>query len=130
MRSLLMNNGRIGGVIIFEFPRVSAYMSAGTQQQHHEDDLGRLCFDAFAKNVMIVRNPVTALMATDTMRTALRDGKGEHIPSFFLPVRHPSVPKSRKALKMKKTDEDLSDVTNLKKKLAKAKEENISRSKL
>ena len=121
----LMNNGRIGGVIIFEDPRVSAYTSAGTQQQHDEDDLGRLCFDAFAKNVMIVRNPVTALMATNTMRTALRDGKGEHIPSFFLPVRHPSVPKSRKALKMKKTDEDLSDVINLKKKLAKAEEENI-----
>jgi hypothetical protein len=38
-----------------------------------------------------LNNPTTALMVMHTLRLALKEGKGELIPSFFVPLQHPLV---------------------------------------
>jgi methylglyoxal synthase len=81
--STLMDEGRIGGVILFEDPHVDSI--------HYDPDLDRLCELSLLKNVTVLNNPTTALVVMNTLRLALKEGRGELIPSFFFPLQHPSV---------------------------------------
>ena len=116
----LMSEGRIGGIIVFEDPG-----AASNCQQPYDADLDELCELSLAKNVMILNNPTTALIVTNTIRTALKVGKGELIPSFFLSLQHPSVAVEQPMAADSKEGNDLqSQIEQLTQKLAEAIEEN------
>ena len=116
----LMSEGRIGGIIVFEDPG-----AASNCHQPYDADLDELCELSLAKNVMILNNPTTALIVTNTIRTALKVGKGELIPSFFLSLQHPSVAVEQPMAADSKEGNDLqSQIEQLTQKLAEAIEEN------
>ena len=70
----------IGGLIIFE-----GCSSPGNWGPCFDN----LCQHAILGNLLVANTASTALMMVNTMRMALKDAKGELIPSFFLNLKHP-----------------------------------------
>jgi len=75
-------SGSIGGIIFFQDPMES---------HAHNADIECLNRQALIHNVMITHNPTSALMMMTVLRTALREGKADLIPSFFFSLESPSV---------------------------------------
>ncbi len=115
----LMKEGLIGGIVIFEDPSHS-------DEETYDPELEDLCELSLQKNVMVLNNPTTALMITNTIRTALKFGKGELIPSFFFTLKHPSMAVTdSKAVDDKKEDSDIqSQLDQVNRRLAETIEEN------
>jgi methylglyoxal synthase len=80
-----ITRGTIGGIIFFEDPM--ANLNGFT----YDPDLDSLCQQALVKNLIVTNTPSSALMLTNTLRTALKETKGELIPSFFFSLQHPDV---------------------------------------
>ncbi|GFH51724.1 hypothetical protein CTEN210_08200 [Chaetoceros tenuissimus] len=70
----------IGGLIIFE---------GCSGQGNWGPCFDSLCQYAVLGNLLVANTASTALMMVNTMRMALKDAKGELIPSFFLNLKHP-----------------------------------------
>jgi len=83
----LVTKRTIGALIFFEDPLANA------TDYSYQPDLDSLCQQAFVQNLIVVNTPSTALLVMSTLRTALKEGRGEMIPSFFFSLQHPSVAK-------------------------------------
>ena len=70
----------IGGLIIFE---------GCSGQGNWGPCFDSLCQYAVLGNLLVANTASTALMMVNTMRMALKDARGELIPSFFLNLKHP-----------------------------------------
>ena len=81
----LITRGAIGGIIFFEDPM------ANTNGLTYEPELDSLCQQALVKNLIVTNTPSSALMLANTLRTALKEGRGELIPSFFFSLQHPAA---------------------------------------
>lgn len=83
----LVTKRTIGALIFFEDPLANA------TDYTYQPDLDSLCQQALVQNLIVVNTPSTALLVMNTLRTALKEGRGEMIPSFFFSLQHPSVAK-------------------------------------
>merc|ERR1712216_556963 len=77
-----MCQAELGGMIFFQDPMES---------HMHSVDIECLNRQALIYNVMSAVNPTSALMMTNTLRTALKEGKAELIPSFLFTLECPTV---------------------------------------
>lgn len=78
-----MVTGKIGAVIFFQDPM---------SPHPHRADIDCLVRQALVHNVVMAETPSSALMITQTLRTAITGkGKPELIPSFFFSLQSPTV---------------------------------------
>mmetsp|Transcript_2464 Transcript_2464/g.6580 ORF Transcript_2464/g.6580 Transcript_2464/m.6580 type:complete len:455 (-) Transcript_2464:175-1539(-) len=77
-----MVTGKIGGIFFFQDP-----MNA----HPHRVDIDCLVRQALVHNTMMAETPTSALMLVECLRTALRVGRPELIPSFFFSLQSPTV---------------------------------------
>ncbi len=77
-----MCRGKLGGMIFFADP-MDSHM--------HSVDIACLERQSLIHNIMVAVNPTTALMMCNSLRFALKEGKGELMPSFFFSLESPSV---------------------------------------
>lgn len=85
----LVTKRTVGALIFFEDPLATA------TDYSYEPDLDILCQQALVQNLIVVNTPCTAVMVMNNLRTALKEGRGEMIPSFFFSLQHPSVVKDK-----------------------------------
>mmetsp|Transcript_2080 Transcript_2080/g.3165 ORF Transcript_2080/g.3165 Transcript_2080/m.3165 type:complete len:519 (-) Transcript_2080:82-1638(-) len=113
----LVTKGTIGALIFFEDPLANA------TDYSYEPDLDSLCQQALVQNLTVVNTPSTALMVMNSLRTALKEGRGEMIPSFFFSLQHPSVVKDRASATADLTIDYDNEMVTLKNALELAKKE-------
>jgi len=75
-------SGSLGGIVFFQDPMES---------HAHNADIECLNRQTLIHNIMVTHNPTSALMMMTVLRTALKEGKAELIPSFFFSLEGPSV---------------------------------------
>jgi len=78
----IMCSKNLGGCVFFQDPMSS---------HPHAADIECLTRQANVHNVLMMPNPATAYACMETMRIALKEGRAEIIPSFFMSLSSPSV---------------------------------------
>jgi len=78
----IMCTENLGGCVFFQDPMSS---------HPHSADIECLTRQANVHNILIMPNPATAYACMASLRTALKEGRAEMIPSFFKTLASPSV---------------------------------------